>query len=284
MATRKTPSMTDILEQFRQAQSKTASDPEACPEEGACAPVTPEEVAAAEAAEAAAVEAPATADDVAAAADAVEAAQEAVVDAKETLQEVADEFINEHTAALKKEAQVFGELFAASVMGHMNKQATLQNIEQDAYAFTRNALGGQSALEKCAAVYDQAYMITMAKIAGYDSPEEMQEALGYEDQLTPEDMAAMTAQMPEEGPAPEAELEPEPEPAVGPVAAALEAAAEAAEANSEAIEAIAEAARLLSPQPEDEYFDAEGNPDLPRVAGEAYQNTMAQLGQQPQVA
>lgn len=104
-----------------------------------------------------------------------------VVDAKESLKAVTDEFVNEHTAALKKEAQIFGELFAASCMEQMNKVAALQKVEQNAYATTVDALSAVNEAElmnKTAAIYDEAYFTTLAKFAGLESPEELQSILG----------------------------------------------------------------------------------------------------------
>lgn len=229
MAERKNPSLTEVLARFREAQTKTANDesggePAVCPRcgnpseqcvcvpaegapapEGAAAPGVEELAAAAQALENAGVSAEA-------AEAAADAAKDEVCDAKETLKAVADEFINEHTAALRKEAQLFGSLFAASCLEEMNKTAALQDAEQnafllarqvlsggqlrkcaeDAYAHTQAVLAGASLpLTKTAAVYEEAYRVVMAKFAGFDDPEAMEAAAGHE--LTPEEMAEMVA-------------------------------------------------------------------------------------------
>lgn len=135
-------------------------------------------------------------------------AQEQVVDAAEALKAVADEFIEERAGTIAKEAQLFGQLFAASCMEQMNKTAQMQEREVQAYKLAADALAGniplensmalnnELSLEKAAAIYDEAWRVVMAKLAGFDDPEEMEEAAGQE--LSPEEIAAIVAAVQEE--------------------------------------------------------------------------------------
>lgn len=330
MAARNTPKLTDLLRKFEEAQQKTAGEP--VPTSGDAVP------------QAAPVTEPAstapTAEKVAAAEQTKEAENQAgdaagqVVDAKEALKAVTDEFVNEHTAALKKEAQIFGELFAASCMEQMNKVAALQQVEQNAYATTVDALSAVNEAElmnKTAAIYDEAYFTTLAKFAGLESPEELQSILaGSPESLPPE---VLNAALAASGDAPEAggdvvtgpeagnaeagealteDAPDEPEaPGQNTVVDALTEAASAASTNAKAIKSIAEAADALAAEgnydegdhdgegtymPDagvidaatalglpaeapiaDSYIDEAGNVDLPKIAGQAYDNVMAYM-------
>lgn len=336
MAARNTPKLADLLRKFEKAQQKTAGEP--VPTSGDAVP------------QAAPVTEPAstapTAEKVAAAEQTKEAETQAgdaagqVVDAKEALKAVTDEFVNEHNAALKKEAQIFGELFAASCMEQMNKVAALQQAEQNAYATTVDALSAVNEAElmnKTAAIYDEAYFTTLAKFAGLESPEELQSILaGSPESLPPE---VLNAVMAASGDAPEAggdvvtgpeagnaeagealteDAPDEPEaPGQNTVVDALTEAASAASTNAKAIKSIAEAADALAAEgnydegdhdgegtydgegdymPDagvidaatalglpaeapiaDSYIDEAGNVDLPKIAGQAYDNVMAYM-------
>lgn len=330
MAARNTPKLADLLRKFEEAQQKTAGEP--VPTSGDAVP------------QAAPVTEPAstapTAEKVAAAEQTREAENQAgdaagqVVDAKEALKAVTDEFVNEHTAALKKEAQIFGELFAASCMEQMNKVAALRQVEQNAYATTVDALSAVNEAElmnKTAAIYDEAYFTTLAKFAGLESPEELQSILaGSPESLPPE---VLNAALAASGDAPEAggdvvtgpeagnaeagealteDAPDEPEaPGQNTVVDALTEAASAASTNAKAIKSIAEAADALAAEgnydegdhagegaymPDagvidaatalglpaeapiaDSYIDEAGNVDLPKIAGQAYDNVMAYM-------
>lgn len=336
MAARNTPKLADLLRKFEEAQQKTAGEP--VPTSGDAVP------------QAAPVTEPAstapTAEKVAAAEQTKEAENQAgdaagqVVDAKEALKAVTDEFVNEHTAALKKEAQIFGELFAASCMKQMNKVAALRQVEQNAYATTVDALSAVNEAElmnKTAAIYDEAYFTTLAKFAGLESPEELQSILaGSPESLPPE---VLNAALAASGDAPEAggdvvtgpeagnaeagealteDVPDEPKaPGQNTVVDALTEAASAASTNAKAIKSIAEAADALAAEgnydegdhdgegtydgegaymPDagvidaatalglpaeapiaDSYIDEAGNVDLPKIAGQAYDNVMAYM-------
>lgn len=336
MAARNTPKLADLLRKFEEAQQKTAGEP--VPTSGDAVP------------QAAPVTEPAstapTAEKVAAAEQTREAENQAgdaagqVVDAEEALKAVTDEFVNEHTAALKKEAQIFGELFAASCMEQMNKVAALRQVEQNAYATTVDALSAVNEAElmnKTAAIYDEAYFTTLAKFAGLESPEELQSILaGSPESLPPE---VLNAALAASGDAPEAggdvvtgpeagnaeagealteDVPDEPEaPGQNTVVDALTEAASAASTNAKAIKSIAEAADALAAEgnydegdhagegtydgegtymPDagvidaatalglpaeapiaDSYIDEAGNVDLPKIAGQAYDNVMAYM-------
>ena len=349
MAVRKNPSLSDVLAAFRNAQVKTAEEelpaeaaapeaaaveaaPEACPEcgspDGVCVCEQHTEVgelaAAAEALDAASHNAD-EAEQVA------EEAKEEVAEAKDALKAVADDFINEHTASLKKEAQVFGQLFAASCLEEMNKTAALQDAQENAYSAAAEALNANS-LQKCAeeaymkvqdalndvpmvkqaAMYEEAYRMVMAKLAGFDDPEAMEAAAGQE--LTPEDMAAIVAAQQEEEsePEPESESESEAEPEAteggeapeDPLAGLSEEeiaaiAAQLAEENGEekaegeaseeepdgtSPEAVAEAANLLAAAREAENAEDEGEEGktasvkLDKTASAAYDVALKAFG------
>lgn len=259
MALRKKPNLTDILAQFQAARQKEASEEDDIP-------VAESEAVLIDTDHVLDEDIGTTSEDVAEAAQNVEDAQAEVVNAKETLKAVAGDFINEHNASLKKEAQIFGELFAVSCMEHMNKTASFMDIEHNAYHNVLDEIYRQDLLHKCAAVYDESYMMTMSRIAGFKSPQEFQKAAGLED-MSPEDMAALMADQgsePDDGDYEDGEgaLEGlseeellelarqmssgEDQEEESPLADALESAADAAESNAEAIQAIAEAARMLS--------------------------------------
>jgi len=329
MPLKKNPSLNEILAMFKNTLEKDASEgvvPEGVVPEGAA----PEGVVPAQACpncgdpacdgscqvapadpNAEVQEAGVSAEDLAAAAEAVDAAQahaeeakEEALDAKETLKEVADEFINEHTAALTKEAQVFGQLFAASCIEEMNKQAALEDASTGAYHATQEALQ-QNVLQKCAAeayqltldtlggdagealplvkqaaLYEAAYKETFAKLAGYEDAEAMEEDAGRE--LTPEEVAAIyqAAQgeagegeaLPEE--AAEAVADEAAEPAENPLedlsdeelADLAEQISSEVEARNEADVAASEAAEADAAAPEAE---PEGGPVSPEAVAQA---------------
>lgn len=285
MAVRNTPKLADLLRKFEEARQKTAGEIVVAPEDVLApqAAVTPTAaVPSAPAVEA--VPAVSTAEEVAAAAQQVKEASSQVVDAKETLKAVTDEFINEHTAALKKEAQIFGELFAASCMEQMNKTAALQQIEQNAYAVTVDAFTGADdeadIMQKTAAVYDEAYFTTLAKFAGLDSPEELQAAMAESPETLPPEVvnAVMGASggMPDESMEEDLEEpnEEEVDKSDAPTAVAdtLAEAAHAASTNAAAIKSIAEAADALTAEgdyAEDAAEDAGGEGAEAAAAAEA---------------
>lgn len=228
----------------------------------------------------------------------VKAASEQVVDAKEALKAVTDDFINEHTAALKKEAQVFGELFAASCIDRMNKTAALQQAEQDAYLTTLETFGSwhdeTELMNKTAAIYDEAYFTTLAKYAGLESVEELQAALAETPEALPPEVinAALAAsgidpmtvknidgkedeeeldeaEDSEEGSGEEDESDEEEEAPRATVADALAEAANAASSNAAAIKSIAEAADALAAEGEYAEDDEAYEDAVDGVDGEA---------------
>lgn len=140
-------------------------------------------------------------------------ANQEVVETGEALKGIADQFINEHTAALQKEATLFGQIFAASCMNEMNKSAAIQDVSEDAYNYTQNLLEGNNqmsgndilskvaneaynstiqsisdsdALIKKAAIIVEAYKTSLAKLAGYEDIDELEEEAGQE--LTPQEV------------------------------------------------------------------------------------------------
>lgn len=212
VAVKQSPKLSDILARFRAAQQKTAAEGDEMPPEEMMPPneggyppqddggYGPEDAEGGEYPEDdgegggyddadydddgeydEGEDAPVSAADVAEAAQAVEETENELVDAKETLQGVAEDFINEHTAALAKEAQLFGEIFASSVVDTMNRQNMLNSIEKTAYDTTIGAVAYNGLSNSASSCYSEAYVETMAKIAGYDDAEEMAEDMGMED-------------------------------------------------------------------------------------------------------
>ncbi len=300
MATRKNPSLSDILKSFREVQVKTANeelaDPAACPScGGAGCPDCPE--APDTATEDALGAAVAVLENAGAEADAANAeadnAEAELVDAAEALKEVADEFIAEHTDDLAKEAQLFGQLFASSCMEQMGKEASLREVQEQAYAAAASALNS-NLLQKCAAetyeiasqslgmdkqaaLFGETYRQVMAKLAGFEDAEEMDEAAGHE--LSPEELAAIVAaqneQDEDEDGAAEEALANMSDEEIAALAAQLEGEeGEEGEAEPDP-ETVAQAAELLSA-----IRNGEGEEEAPLddVSGEAYNNTMAALG------
>lgn len=300
MAVRKNPSLSEILDAFKSAQAKTAGDgvceacggagcpecmPEAMPEEEVCENCggggCPDCVGGPEAL----LDAAQT---LAEASGEAEAADAEVVDAAEALKDIADDFINEHTASLRKEAQLFGQLFAASAMAEMNKTAALQDATESAYAIASNALdvsalqktaaeayeitmnatGDNMYLEKTAAraIYTEAYRDVMAKLAGFEDADEAEEAMGQE--LSPEDLAMMAGA--EDG---EAEDLVEDEDYTYDELAEL--AAQISEDTGADVEPedVAAAANLLS-----EARENDGDIDEDAIAESAYQDALDQMG------
>lgn len=301
MAVRNTPKLTEILKKFQEAQRKTATELAATPEGIVSqAPASADDTvqdSAVLASAADSVPPVSTAGD-AAAAQEVKAASEQVVDAKEALKAVTDDFINEHTAALKKEAQVFGELFAASCIDRMNKTAALQQAEQDAYLTTLETFGSwhdeTELMNKTAAIYDEAYFTTLAKYAGLESVEELQAALAETPEALPPEVinAALAAsgidpmtvknidgkedeeeldeaEDSEEGSGEEDESDEEEEAPRATVADALAEAANAASSNAAAIKSIAEAADALAAEGEYAEDDEAYEDAVDGVDGEA---------------
>ncbi len=205
MPERANPSLSDILNTFRKSMAKTAG------EEGMADPATvdpsitdparqnagqphPEGCNCPECVPSAGV------DDLAQAAQNLDdakaqanMAEEQVIDAAGALKAMADDFIEERTETISKEAQLFGQLFAASCMEQMNKTAQLQEREARAYELATNAIA-ENGMNKVAAqqlngVYDEAWRVSMAKLAGFDSAEEIEELAGRE--LTPEEILAI---------------------------------------------------------------------------------------------
>ena len=77
---------------------------------------------------------------------------EKAVAAAETLKNIAQDYIDNHDEALKKEAAVFGEIFADAFAARMD--ALQKTASEDAL------------LEKMAAIYDEAYLTVLQKLAG----------------------------------------------------------------------------------------------------------------------
>ena len=182
---KKNPKLSEMLEQFRIKTAEVA-DPEA-------AEAVPGDTAAVDPAAQEVVdsmnapEGGPTAEDVANAAVAVEDAKAQVVDAKDALTEVAADFINDEKTAMQKEAKLFGELFAEACIEHMQKTAAAEELEKRAYGAPYNDIVDQLVLEKTAAVYDQAYSLAAANIAGFETVADMQKFASIDGDLSPKD-------------------------------------------------------------------------------------------------
>lgn len=309
MAVRKNPSLSEILDAFKSAQAKTAEEmvpEEVCPTCGGagcpdCMPVDPEcdtcggggcpdcadpECDTCGGEGCPDCNAPADSEDLLGAAEALAGASEAadvadaeVVDAAETLKDMADEFINEHTASLRKEAQLFGQLFAASAMEEMNKTAALRDTCENAYRYAsqvldnpaaENLIGENMNLTKTAScdIYTEAYRNVMAKFAGFEDADEAEEAYGQE--LSPEDLAAL-ADAAEEAPAEDAEEIVEDADYTYDELAELAAQISEDTGAEVAPEDVAEAANILSEA-------REGEIDEDAIAESAYQDALDQMG------
>lgn len=270
MAEKKNMSLSDILNTFKNSMQKTA--------EGEM-PVMDPEAAQPEAAPAVDANALAEAAQLLEETDAQAAEQ--VADAAGALQQVADEFIAQHTDALGKEAALFGQIFAASCMEEMNKTAALNDRRDEAYASVMNAFSPYSAdggikKEAQEAVCRNAYVTVLAKMAGYDDPEEMEEALGQE--LSPEaveEIADILAaeQEPEDGEITEEDV------------AALAQAIEDGELSDEEIDVLADALASEGEapaegdiSPEELAAAADGEKLAAARAQETYNSVLAALG------
>lgn len=246
--------ITSILEAFRTDFGKTAA------EEAASAVEQPEDVGcgACETKEASAAE--------------DEAAEEA--DASESLKKMAEDYIASHDEALKKEAAVFGALFADAFAARVSETGALdKTAEADESAAILNALF----MDKVASVYDEAYLSTLSALVGAQE-EELTEKLA----AVVEEAYHTTLQK------------------IGGAAEAVEAAAEAMQDVAAAARAVAEAApaaegescpsdpSLVSPEAyqaligmaADDPEAVLSEEELGGIQDEAYANVLAQLQQQ----
>lgn len=178
MSVRKSPALSDILARF-QEYNKTAEEVISAAPEETIPPVAVDPYAAVPTVAVPAPQAEADtetitekAEDVVEASHKLEHAKQDVdqaeteyVEAADALKAIASESFNEHTAALAKEAQLFGHLFAASAMDSMQKTATVQQIETEAYQAAQDAIGSYALQEKLASIYENAYNAALYKIA-----------------------------------------------------------------------------------------------------------------------
>lgn len=195
--TRNPPSLSEILAEFNAARTpKTASDdPAAAPAESPDAsPGSSSTTAAGQSGLAAAV------DDVAEAARKLDQAKKEeasatneIVDAAQALKDIALDAVKDHTDALSKEAQLFGEIFGAAAFAALRKtaahdagnKAERMSTDMDKLSLLR---------VKLAEVYDEAYAMALSKLAGDEETLAALRQLGC-DTDDPEAVAALLQQL-----------------------------------------------------------------------------------------
>lgn len=283
MPIRTPPSLSEILAQFNAARQKTAEDGLEEPPEADNLPPESEDIPP--------VQAPpgdpigAAADDLVHAARKLEQAdtdkgkaEDEVVDAADALKEIALNAANGHADALSKEAQIFGKIFAESVVSELNKTAA----DDGGKTMQAGPMSQAFIQVKLGEVYDEAYGLALSKIAENAAYAEALRQLGY-DPADPEAAAALAAAQEQEGAngevrtalypqslASAASVQSGEQPDVPPSVALLQAGNATREA-AEAATAAAEAVNLLM-------ANAQGqNVDLPDLTRNAYAQTVQQL-------
>lgn len=220
----------------------------------------------------------------------VEENSDKLENAADALKAIAKEASLKHSESMQKEAALFGQLFATTVLDEFSKQASLDEATSEAYSITMEKMAEEEVAPYLSKVAEEAYAICLTKVA-FD---EAYAAMQQEDPnviAPPAPMAPEMAQQPvmpedyaEEG-YPEEMLEELPEMPEAPEAnddnldAAIEAtqtAAEAARAAAEAAQAAVEAA-ADDEDPETVQAVAE---ELPKIAHEAYAATYEFLEKQ----
>lgn len=189
----------------------------------------------------------------------------------DSLNTMAEEAVAHHTAALQKEAALFGQFFADAVADRLQKTAQ-ETAEQN---ITHQAVMSNTMQEKLASLYENAYFHTLQKLAEGEAYGMAMDQLQAPMQPVPEQgampvpseiypgMYPESIVPQEEEPLPEellSEGDPEEAADMEPVADAVTAAAEAAR----------EAARAANTLAENFSAEPEVSIDLPKVAQEAY--------------
>lgn len=276
MSISKTPTLSSILEQFS-TQRKTAGleEEQGDSEEELNQQTSPDiEGAAQNVAEASQVfdEAAASKED---------AASE-LVDAAEVLRELALESVSEHTDALAKEACIFGELFASSVMDTMQKTAAGQAAEEEAYAMTMNGV----TQAKLASTYEGAYQLCLLKLGEDEAYALASRQMGAElpawegsaSHFAPPEKVLPTEEFTHEEDEDEdededwdAEYDEQDDGHPG----LRESVADSVQHAAHAAQAAAEAANILA----EHTFGGGSIPELPKLASQAYGATSRWMGQ-----
>lgn len=270
MAEKKRPTLSELLKKFAEA--------------GEAPELSEEELAAQQAAEQAAAQVPpssapdggTSAGEVAEAAAQAAASEEQAVDAGQALCDIAQQYIDEHNEALGKEAQIFGEIFARAAVSEMRSQA----------GQTEDELLRQ----KCASVYEDAYAVTMRKLAdegageGGVSPDVLQALLASGDSSGGEagEISSTGHDSPEEGISPEEEREVS-EAVYDAVLRQMEDADPEGDEDDLSPgheETLAQSAydAVMRQLSEDESDEGEDGIDYPAVTDNAYRAAMAELG------
>ena len=190
-------------------------------------------------------------------------------DAGQVLGAIAKEAAEAHYDALKKEAAVFGEIFAKAAVEQMNKLAAEREEQLQKQAAEQEELYFD---QLCKQAAEEAYMNTMQAMQPAEAAPA--EAVPAEAPVAEPEVVA------EPEPAPEATLGDAAEAVTTSAQAALEAA-RAATALTKAVQEQAEPEVVAEPEPAPEAAPAEEAPAYdPEAAQEAYDNTMAYLQQQ----
>ena len=256
MSIKAKPTVQDILERFNAAMKTAEEAPKLQDDNLPSEPEVDDKAAEVGKEEAA----PAAADDVAE----LNKNKDRGEDAGQVLGAIAKEAAEAHYDALKKEAAVFGEIFAKAAVEQMNKLAA----ERDA-ALQKEAADHEEAelARQCKLAADEAYANTLAALQAATA-----EAAPAPAEPAPAE-AAPVATEPAAEPAPEATLGD----AATAVTTAADAALEAAKAATALTKAIQEQA--AAPVEAEPSAPAEEQAIDPEAVQQAYDNTMAYLDQ-----
>lgn len=88
--------------------------------------------------------------------------------AAEALKAIAKEAADNHEASIQKEAQVFGHMFAATVLDEFEKSAQVSAAETSAYSAVMDKIASEDLSEELQKVAEEAYVMCLVKMA-YDS-------------------------------------------------------------------------------------------------------------------
>ena len=235
-------------------------------------------------------------------------ASDNAVDAARELRDIADKYIERHDEALKKEAAVFGELFADACINRMQEKVaadaladSLVSIFNESHGMAMQKIAARKAAEEQAAIqaiYDDAFGMTMQKIA--DDLAVLRQLAAREAEASQEaqavDQVMQEAAEAAQGAEPAALEESLEEPPSEPVAVSEEdRQSEAVVAAANAVKAVAEAAKALvkkedapgtpageaeaasTEEPDVEGSDAEESVGLEDIARNAYDAALAQI-------
>lgn len=303
MAERKSPSLTEVLNAFRKEADELMPVQQAPMEQQqmqpmyaapAPEPVTPTSpiVQAAKQIVEAAREVEMTEDNIQNASARMAGNAQKLEGAADVLKSIAKEASLKHEEAMYKEASLFGQIFATTVLDEFQKQAQMDSVQEEAYAITMDKLASDELEPMLDKVAEEAYALCLTKLAfdgGYgavtpegEAPQQMQQQMPEQMPTAPQGPMDPNSPFP---PQQYAEQEPEPQyieqapqqsSQLEEATAAAHSAAEAARSAAEAARAAVEAATQgSSPEQASEVAEA-----LPKVAHEAYMATMEYMGKE----